>query len=267
MMCSELTILLVEDDMDTCNAFQNYVQCLDDIRLIGITNSAYDALTLVQSNQPDVILLDLELHQGCGNGMFFLLELQQLSLPHRPYILITTYNVSQTTFETARHLGADFILCKYEIGYSVQYVIDFIYAMKDVILAQKSSQHSSISTTLQTPQTSENYESKIRHWIQNELTLIGISPKVIGFQYLIDAIFLINQNNDTHQIHSIAQKYKKSDASVERAMQNAINRAWRTNDPDILLKHYTAVIRSDRGVPTLMEFIYYYVTQLKNQLI
>ena len=46
-------------------------------------------------------------------------------------------------------------------------------------------------------------------------------------------------------------------------MQNAINRAWRTSDPDDLLEHYTARIRSDKGVPTLMEFVSHYVNVLR----
>ena len=63
---------------------------------------------------------------------------------------------------------------------------------------------------------------------------------------------------------TIGDKYSKTDASVERAMQNAINNAWRSNDIDELLKHYSARINSDRGVPTLTEFVYYYANKIKN---
>ena len=49
-------------------------------------------------------------------------------------------------------------------------------------------------------------------------------------------------------------------------MQNAINRAWRTNDPEELLANYTARIRSDKGVSTMMEFIYYYAGKIKADL-
>jgi flavin-binding protein dodecin len=46
----------------------------------------------------------------------------------------------------------------------------------------------------------------------------------------------------------IGQKYGKTESSVERAMQNAINKAWRTCDIDDLLHYYTARISSDKGV-------------------
>ena len=49
-------------------------------------------------------------------------------------------------------------------------------------------------------------------------------------------------------------------------MQNAIKRAWDTNDIDDLLKYYTAYIRPDKGFPTLMEFICYYSNKIKNDV-
>ena len=60
-------------------------------------------------------------------------------------------------------------------------------------------------------------------------------------------------------------EYKKNDTTIERAMEYAINSAWRTGDPDDLLQYYTARINSERGVPTIMEFIYYYATKLRNK--
>ena len=66
------------------------------------------------------------------------------------------------------------------------------------------------------------------------------------------------------QLHP--ETYKKSDASVERAMQNAINRAWRHSDIEELLAHYTARIRSEKGVPTTLEFVFYYANKIKTDM-
>lgn len=99
-----------------------------------------------------------------------------------------------------------------------------------------------------------------------ELDAVGISPKAIGYQYLSDAVLLIMQGHPHNICSTLAKQYKKTDSSVERAMQNAINKAWRTTDIDDLLKHYTARINSDKGVPTLTEFIHYYANKIKNHL-
>ena len=135
---------------------------------------------MVQAFLPDVVLLDLELHQGGGNGLLFLLGLSRLNLPFRPYIIIITHNVSQVTFESARQLGADFILAKYETGYSAQYVIEFIRMTKPAILSHRENQSDS-----KPPLTPSQREHKIRQRIQRELTLIGISPKAVSYTHLV----------------------------------------------------------------------------------
>ena len=49
-------------------------------------------------------------------------------------------------------------------------------------------------------------------------------------------------------------------------MQNAINRAWRTFPVEELEAHYTAKTHSCRGVPTIMEFVFYYAGLLKTEI-
>ena len=252
-----LSVLLIEDDIDACYEIQNCFESANDIEIVSITNNAYEALEMVQSFLPNLILLDLELHSGGGNGLLFLTELRRLSLPFTPYILITTNNVSQITLDSARHLGADFILTKYEARYSAKYVLEFVKLMKPAILSHEAGTDRIVPAT---PRILS--KPNITQRIQRELNLIGISPKAVGFQYLIEAIRVTAEKPKSNLSHTLAVTFGKSSASIERAMQNAINRAWQTNNPDELLKYYTARIRSDRGVPTMMEFIYYYAAKL-----
>lgn len=257
-MEQELTILLVEDDIAACNEISHYVEALDDVTLTDITNNALTALQLVQDTCPDAVILDLELHGGGGNGLQFLALLNQLQLTRRPYILITTNNSSKITCESAHQLGADFILAKYESNYSAQYVIEFLRMMRSVIL-----KHTATAAPAEDTLAPIQKQRHILQRIQKELNQIGISPKAIGYQYLTDAILIKIMDPNANLLGTLGEKYKKSDASIERAMQNAIGRAWRTNDPEDLLRFYTARIRSERGVPTIMEFVFYYATMLK----
>lgn len=257
----KLSIILIEDDDEASREIDEYVQGLDDINLVGTTKYASKGLELVQTFMPDVILLDLELHQGGGNGLLFLSELGKLQLGYKPYILITTNNVSEITFDSARKLGADLILTKYEKGYSAQYVVESVRMMKESILMKTTMQ-----TNVKQKLTPGQKEQKIRDRIRRELDLIGVSPKLTGFRYLLDAICIVIQKQEPYVARIIAEKYNKTDASVERAMQNAINRTWYTSDTEDLLKYYTARIRSDKGVPTLMEFISYYANKIRTEL-
>lgn len=95
--------------------------------------------------------------------------------------------------------------------------------------------------------------------------MVGINPKSLGYNYLIDAICMLLDKPKQNICADIGEKYGKTEASVERAMQNAINSAWKKTDIDELLKHYTAKIHSERGAPTIMEFICYYSIKIKNE--
>ena len=163
------------------------------------------------------------------------------------------------TLEAARQLGADFIITKYEQDYSGQKPIEMLRMMRNVIQT-----HSSSAATA--PQTPAEINRKLTIRIHRELDLIGISPKAIGYQYLTDAILLAIHEPGPNLARTIAGKYNKTAASVERAMQNAITRAWSKGNTDDLLRHYTAVINYDRGVPTLTEFVYHYANKFRNEM-
>ncbi|MDF2843340.1 MAG: hypothetical protein K0R00_1766 [Herbinix sp.] len=256
-----LSILLVEDDEKTCNEFNEYIDAADDISLIGITNNSTKAIEIIKDFIPDAIILDLELHNGQGNGLILLQELKNLLLDTYPYILITTNNSSPITYDLARKLGADFIMSKHQADYSVVNVINFLRIMKPVIY-DRIRFPSAMHSTNELPETKKK---RIIQRICSELNQIGVSPKLIGYQYLIDAIQLVINQPMQNLCNTIGEKYAKTDVSVERAMQNAINKAWRTSDIDDLLRYYTVKISSEKGVPTITEFVFYYANKIRNE--
>lgn len=260
-MADTISIIIVEDDTTACNEFSNYISDLEDITLLGITNSSYIAIDYIKEYLPDVVILDLELHYGSGNGISVLQGINDLSLDKKPYILITTNNSSQITYDLVRQLGADFIMSKHEEDYSVQKVIDFISIMKTVVHSQRLTPSATHATT----EDPDVRNKRIVRSISTELNNIGISPKVVGFQYLLDAIQIVIEKPAQNLCYIIGTKYNKTESSVERAIQNAISKAWKTTDIDDLLKYYTARINPDKGVPTITEFIFYYANKIKNE--
>jgi len=252
-----LSILLIEDEPLECQEIIEQVELTDDIHLIGVTNNIEKALEYVINSQPDVIILDLELHKGYGDGLTFLDSLQQLQLCYPIYVLVTTNNISFITHDSARKMGADFIMVKSQEDYSAKRVIHFLCSLKNIIHNnRKVVAHSNTVTPFLYRQRDENK-------IITELDFIGISPSMLGRKYLIDCIKLCAEDKSGGFTMVVAQKYNKSVASVERAMQNAIEKAWRSTHIDDLEKYYTARIQSTRGVPSMMEFIYYYAEKVK----
>ena len=253
---SELSILLVEDDTSTCKRFIEYIDTQENIILVNVTNSSSQAISNISYYQPDAIILDLELHNGSGNGLEVLSALSSINL--HPYVLVTTNNSSETTYECARQLGADFIMYKHQKDYSEKSVVDFLYSLKNII-KQKRLQDSDL--------ISENPEQKnkrICRMISNELSAIGMNPKSTGYKYLVDAICIFIDEPITYVYSQIGKKYGKGDSSVQRAMENAIKRTWNSTDIDVLLNNYKCRLSPDRDCPTLTEFISYYAQKIKN---
>lgn len=255
----KLKILIVEDDSDSCDNFAKAALEYDDISIAGTTNNSTQALALIKEHLPNVLILDIELHIGGGSGIDVLSSIKNSSLPINPYIIVTTNNSSKTTHDIARYLGADLILFKHQKDYSEKYVLNLISLTRPVIL-NKSDSSVLIPTENISP---ESQSRKILNRISAELDNVGISPKFVGRQYLIDAIAITIENPIPNICNIIGQKHKKTASSVERAMQNAIDKAWKSYDTEDLLKYYTARINPEKGKPTISEFIFYYADKIK----
>ena len=259
-MNKPLTILIIEDEPSECEALIQCIELKENLRLVGVTNNTTKAIEYIKDFQPDAIILDLELHKGHGNGLQFLELLQEIRLEIPVYVLVTTNNLSHVTHKGVRKMGADFIMTKSQADYSAQTVIDFLASLKNTIQSNKQV----IQNTDKAEPPAEK-QQRILNRAVTEINRIGIPPGATGRKYLLDAIIMV-VNNQTEKIYStIATKYTKSETSVERAMQIAIEKAWRTTDIEDLEKYYTARVNSIRGVPTIKEFVYYYGEKIKSE--
>lgn len=260
-MNQPLTVIIVEDDVSTCNSL---VAALDSeneqFSVLGTTNNSTDAVRMVLTEHPEAVILDLELHCGGGDGIDFLQRLRKSDLPYTPFILVTTNNVSSIIHKTVRDLGADFIFTKVQKDYSEKTVVDFLLSLKSTIQAKKSAQTAGLEVVSPSQQ-----ERRLRHKICDELDKVGISGKAMGYEYLVSAIVLAINGTSQHFCVEIGKQVGKTKDSVERAMQNAINRAWTSTETNTLYENYTARINPERGVPTVTEFIFYYARKIQNK--
>lgn len=263
-MPKRIDLLVIEDDEATCLAYEEYCRDKEDVFLIGTSAHSDEALKITEEFQPNAVVLDLELTYGSGSGLDYLMGFDKLHLNVVPYVLVVTNNLSQTTYSVVRRMGADFIIAKTQPDYSVEYVVNFLRSVIDCIpdtSANRVTNGPAIKKRME-----EDYNNRMIKKIGTELDIIGINPRFKGRNYLRDAIEMICRKDQTYICNEIGKKYGKTSASVERAMQNAIDRAWKTTDITTLEEHYRAYINPKKGVPTLTEFIYYYADKVKNNM-
>lgn len=252
-MDRKLTIMIVEDDETACSSFKEIISKNDDLELIYTTNDSDIAHKNTDIMLLDVVILDLELHSGKGSGIDYLSRLSSLS--YKPFIVVTTNNSSQITYKYVHENGCDFLIFKNESDYSEQKVINFILSMKNIIMNTSPKDTSKIESS---------YGEDKSTYISQIFNKLGISPKLLGYKYLRDAIILVSEGNDSNIYQILGKEYNKTSASIEHAMQNAINKAWNCSDTEALYQYYSAKIDLNRGCPTITEFIYYYADKLNS---
>ena len=257
-----MKILIIEDDVNDCNNFINSVKHRDDVEIIAITDSDVEGLKYAKLKQPEGIILDLELNNsmtGNADALEFLSELKKLNLDYEPIIVVTTHIHSKRIYDMVHRNGADIILYKNHPRYSADYVLNKMLSLREVT-PQKTIE------TLR--EELEDNRKKISYCIARELDLIGIPAKMTGRKYIHDAILYLieNKGDNINVIRHLTNIYKKSGNTITNGIQNAIMHAWNNTPVDGLLEYYRARVSPETGVPTPMEFIYYYVDKIEREI-
>ena len=262
MEVKPMKILIIEDDINDCNNLITCIKNRKDIELVGLTDSDIEGLQYVKLKHPEGIVLDLELNNsttGNADSLGFLSNLKKLNLRYDPIIIVTTHVNSKRTYDILHREGADLILYKDHPGYSAENVLNKFMSLRSV----------EPKKTMETiKQELEESENRISECIYHELDLIGVTAKLKGRKYIHDAIFYLieNPNSDINVIQYLTKIYKKSGNTITNGIQNAIIHAWRVSSIEDLTTYYTARVNYETGIPTPMEFIYYYVDKIKKMI-
>lgn len=262
MEIKPMKILIIEDDVNDCDGFINCTKNRKDIEIVAITDSDIEGLKQTKLKHPEGIILDLELNNSTGgntDSLEFLSSLKKLNLQYEPIVIVTTHVNSKRTYDILHREGAELILYKDHPSYSYDYVLNKFLNLREI------TPKKTVETLKEEIQENEN---RISECIYNELDLIGVTAKLKGRQYIHDAIFYLVQNDgeNVNVIQHLTKVYKKSGNTITNGIQNAIIHAWRVSSIEDLSEHYTARVNYETGIPTPMEFIYYYVDKIKKMI-
>ena len=96
--------LLIEDELEVSTLLQTLIKnYTSDLSIIGVATSVNQAIEIINAQQPDLLLLDVELDDGTGFDL-----LDHFKKPSFVTVFITAY--SRYSIEAIKHRTADFIL-------------------------------------------------------------------------------------------------------------------------------------------------------------
>lgn len=258
-----LKIVIIEDNELDIMAIKACAEKESDVEIVASANNDVKALQEVQDHLPHAIILDLELHNGSGDGISFLKGLKELNLSLRPFILVTTHNSSYVVHSQIRKLGADFIMSKKQSDYSAEVVIEFLKDIREIIFNESGKARGQDAVEAQKDSPAQ-MSKRLLNRLNSEFDLIEMGHKLSGRRHLIETIAVMIEKGHSEKtaIKLVADNNRKTEIATIQAMSNAIKRTWVMADPDALYDHFTGHVHSGTGVPTVTEFIYYYIDKI-----
>lgn len=268
-MKEKIKIVLADDNKDFCQVLKEYLSNEDDIEILGIAKDGIEALELVKSKQPDLLVLDVIMPHLDGLGV--LENVNLIKLEKRPmFIMLSAVGQDKITGQ-AIGLGAEYYVVK---PFDIELLIKRIRELKFYKPSQKNNfvgreikpQYIEISNV--DTKTEEHLEALVTNLIHE----VGVPAHIKGYQYLREAIMMVVNDIDViNQITKslypqIARKYSTTPSRVERAIRHAIEVAWGRGQQEAVENIFGYTISASKGKPTNSEFIAMIADKLRLEL-
>lgn len=275
-MNEKIKVVLVDDNKDFLDVLESNLINEDDIQIVGIADNGVEAVELVESREPDVLICDVIIPYLDGIGVIE--KLNSLNLNKKPEIIMISTMGLEKVINKALNLGASYFLVK-PFDYKL-----LIRRIKDVSKESNSSIKSSISISnnLSNISNFKNTQSNGRDFIEssenvdtqitNIIHKIGVPAHIKGYTFIREAIKMVIDDASllgavTKELYpTIAKKYNTTPSRVERAIRHAIEVAWSRGDISIKEQFFAYTLNSTKSKPTNSEFIAVIADKLRLEL-
>jgi len=252
-MAKKVKLIIADDNRNFCQMLQNYLQTQEDISVVGVANNGLEAWELIQTQEPDLIILDLVMPNLDGLGV--LERINARTTMTRPKIIMLTAFGQESLTHQAMMLGVDyFILKPFDLDILSKRIRSLTQELSTATPVQFSS---STYPSVTTVGSSFNIVSEVTTIMHQ----IGIPAHVKGYQYIRDAILMVVEDVSllgavTKELYpGIAKKYDTASSRVERGIRHAIELAWERGNKDSLKRIFGYSMNIDLQKPTNSEFI------------
>lgn len=175
------------------------------------------AMVLLREFAPDILVVDLMLPKTDG------LSLLQAACgqAHRPQILVQTSFASPYIMARLAQLGVDYVMIKpCPVQALEARICDFLNQIRQIPPAFPADDQ----------------------MIHSMLISLGFSPKLDGYDFLVQSLPIYARDPSQaiiKELYATVGKHRQKDvALVERSIRSAIDKAWRTGDPQVWRRYF-----------------------------
>jgi len=258
-MKKSISVLIADDNKDFCDIVSEYLNKHDDIEVVGIANDGMEAVELISTTHPDVVILDIIMPHLDGLGVLEKInEMNELN-PFPKIIVLSAVGQDKIT-QRAIALGADYYIVKpFDMEIFVKRIREL---MQDDMLNEELYSSKAINVANNARLHNENVQNNsLEADITNIIHEIGVPAHIKGYQYLREAIIMVVNRMEllsgiTKELYpGIAEKFNTTPSRVERAIRHAIEVAWSRGRIETINKLFGYTVHDEKGKPTNGEFI------------
>lgn len=249
---NRLKLIIAEDNLEFSELLKSQLEREELFDVRYVCSDGLETVTAVETEAPDVLLLDLIMPEADGYTVLNRLNAKRI---RPPLVIILSQIKSESFIERALQLGANYYMHK---PVSFDALRERILEFSGFLRPQKNA-HKPYEERVVAPR--ERRLGSVDEKIANIFISVGIPAHIKGYQFLREAIKMAISspeiiNNITKKLYpNIAEKYDTSSSKVERAIRHAIEVAWSRGKIENINNIFGIKIYTANDKPTNGEFI------------
>lgn len=247
----KIKIVLADDNREFCHILSKFIG-EEEFEVVGKARDGIEALELVETQRPDILILDVIMPHLDGLGV--LEKLKNKYTDYFPKVIVLSAVGQDRITQRAIELGAYYYMIK---PFDFNVLIERLKQIESTNTIQREIIREEYSDIYTDKPKEKDIESKITKIIQE----IGVPAHIKGYLYLREAINMVVEDMDylgavTKELYpGVAEKFNTTASRVERAIRHAIEVAWNRGKIDTIDKIFGYTVNNHKGKPTNSEFI------------
>ncbi len=244
------TLLIADASSSTCDEIASFCDDYANIRVLPCVHNGKDALAKLESEQVDVLLMDIVM--PVLDGLSVLNYIEMMDAPNRPAVFVHTAFLDNRLLQELQKLNVIYCFVK---PMGAEHIIPRILQLMRV-------RSTDVQQDEPNPLLPRRNNEELNTEVTRQIRAVGIPAHLRGYHYLRSAILYSVEAKDpsvvavTKDIYPyISKQFNTRPPLVERAIRNAIEIAWTRGNTKILHQYFGYTIDDYKGKPTNAEFI------------